>query len=236
MDRPRREVQRRRIYEDIVEYLLEDIRNGVYPVGAELPSERSLMDEFQVGRPAVRESLNKLERMGIIETKPGVRARVCFPTVSPLLEEMTDAVRMNLQSSEGDGYFQDARRLFESALAREAAKKINEAQLSKLKGVLKAHEDVLDDVSSFADRDVEFHKIIAETSGNPIFSVLYHYMNQWLLEQRLATLTIPGQSRKALEAHRKIYEAIAAHDAERADAAMDAHLLQVREAYQNQPS
>ena len=109
MERPKREIQRRRVHEDIVEYLLDDIKSGVYKVGEELPSERDLMDEFRVGRPAIRESLLRLERMGIIETRPGVRAKICQPTVLPLLEEMSDVVKLNLQTPEGQKYFQDAR-------------------------------------------------------------------------------------------------------------------------------
>lgn len=41
---------------EVLSCLLDDIQNGVYQVGQKLPSERELMDEFGVGRPAVRDS------------------------------------------------------------------------------------------------------------------------------------------------------------------------------------
>ena len=178
MERPKREIQRRRVHEDIVEYLLDDIKSGVYKVGEELPSERDLMDEFRVGRPAIRESLLRLERMGIIETRPGVRAKICQPTVSPLLEEMSDVVKLNLQTPEGQKYFQDARCFFESALARNAAKRIDDKRLGKLKELLDAKRALLDDVDAFAELDMRFHEIIAEVSGNPIFIIVYRNLSK----------------------------------------------------------
>ena len=233
MDRPRREVQRRRVHEEIVEYLLEDIKNGVYTMGEELPSERSLMEEFQVGRPAIRESLLKLERMGFIETRPGVRAKVCEPTVSPLLKDMTDVVQINLQNPLWLTYFQEARCLFESALARAAAEKFDEERIKQLKNALESNKTHLDDISAFANADVAFHKIIADATENPIFSILYHHLNKWLLEQRRTTLAVPGQALKALNAHKKIYEALAAHNADMAGQAMQEHLLQIQSVYQS---
>jgi GntR family transcriptional repressor for pyruvate dehydrogenase complex len=82
---PRREIQRRKLYEDVADMLLEDIRNGVYEVGQKLRSEHALMEEFGVGRPAVREALAKLARMGVIEIRPGMRARICPVKITPLL-------------------------------------------------------------------------------------------------------------------------------------------------------
>ena len=69
----RRSIQRPRVHVEVLSCLLEDIQSGVYQVGQKLPSERELMDEFGVGRPAVREALSALARMGLIEVSPGMR-------------------------------------------------------------------------------------------------------------------------------------------------------------------
>jgi GntR family transcriptional repressor for pyruvate dehydrogenase complex len=232
INRSRREIQRRRVHDDIVEYLLEDIKNGVYNVGSELPSERDLMEEFQVGRSSIRESLLKLERMGILELRPGVRAKICEPSVSPLLNEMANVVRLNLQNPEGQKYFLDARCFFESALARRAATTISEHQLNQLKELIEAKTLILDDVERFAELDMQFHLTIAEASGNPLFVVIFQHLNKWLLEQRLITLANSGQSVNALEAHKRIYDALAAHDPDLAGTMMIEHLTQIQEVYQ----
>jgi GntR family transcriptional repressor for pyruvate dehydrogenase complex len=229
----RRKIQRKRIHEDIVVNLLDDVKNGVYKIGDELPSERDLMDEFQVGRPAIRESLLKLERMGIIETSPGVRARIRKPSVRPLLDEMGDVVKLNLMTEEGQKHFQDARCFFESSLARNAAKAIDDTCLDRLKELLDSEAGLIDDIVAFAETDLEFHEIIADVSGNPIFTVLYRSITNWLLDQRLVTLEAEGQPARALEAHVRIYRALLSHDPDLAEAAMADHLTQIQALHQS---
>jgi DNA-binding FadR family transcriptional regulator len=146
---------------------------------------------------------------------------------------MGESVKINLRTLEWQKHFQEARCLFESALARDSAEKIDKETLVKLKGALDANAAQLNDILAFSDMDMKFHKIIAEASGNPIFSILYHHMSKWLLKQRLTTLTVPGQPAKALEAHKRIYEALLAHDADEAGAAMNDHLNQIQAVYQS---
>jgi GntR family transcriptional repressor for pyruvate dehydrogenase complex len=234
MTRPRREIQRRRVHEDIVEYLLSDIKSGVYRVGEELPSERDLMEEFQVGRPAIRESLLKLERMGVIEMRPGVRTRVCTPSVSLLLEEMGSVVGLNLQTPEGCKMYQDARSFFENALARIAARDIDGERLSRLQALLEKQKALGGERSAeFSEVDIDFHEVIAAVCDNPLVMALFHNMSKWLLEQRRITLAHPGQAERAYEAHKLIYDAIAAHDQEAAEKAMNDHLKQVEKLYRS---
>ena len=62
--RPAAPIVRRKLGQEVQERLLSDIRAGIYPVGTLLPSERELMVQLGVGRPAVREGLQALERTG----------------------------------------------------------------------------------------------------------------------------------------------------------------------------
>ncbi|MCD8139537.1 MAG: FCD domain-containing protein [Planctomycetaceae bacterium] len=205
----------------------------MYKIGEELPSERDLMDEFQVGRPAIRESLLKLERMGVIETRPGVRARVCEPSVSPLLEEMGNVVDLDLQTREGLKTYQCARSFFENALVRIAAQNIDDQQLEKLRSLLDRQKALGDRLAELTEVDVEFHEVIAAVCGNKLVIALFHNMGKWLVEQRKTTLARPGQPKRAYEAHKRIYDALVAHDPQQAEKAMTEHLQQVEEIYRS---
>ena len=46
------------------------------------------MEEYGVGRPAVREALQSLERSGIVEIAHGERARVVVPTAERLVAQV----------------------------------------------------------------------------------------------------------------------------------------------------
>ncbi len=55
----------------VFEAMLERIRSGQWPVGALVPGERVLVEQFGVSRIALREALSMLRAMGVIETNHG---------------------------------------------------------------------------------------------------------------------------------------------------------------------
>lgn len=226
-----REVQHRKIHEGVADYLIEDIRNGTYAMGEELPSERALMAEFGVGRPAVRESLAKLARMGLIEVRPGMRAKVRPATVAPLLKEMDAAVKMSLATDQGQRHMQDLRLIFESAIARNVAPLVTEQQLAALRGIHEAMRTAVGSVEPFAELDVAFHRAIGDISGNPLVAAAYDAFCAWLLDQRLANLRRPGRMEKTLAAHGKILEALERKDREAAEKAVLDHLSDVNSVF-----
>ena len=230
----RREVQRRRLHDDVARHLLDDIRRARYSVGEELPSERDLMEEFGVGRPAVREAMSKLQRMGLIDIRAGSRARVCKPSASSLLEEMGGLVQVMLASPETRRDLQWLRGLFEAALTRFAARVITNAALSELEVNLSQQRDAVADISRFAKLDMHFHRLIATTAGKDLVLDLHQALFGWLLDQRMVTLRTEGQSLVALKAHETIFEALSHRDPDQAEIAMARHLQQIKELYQHQ--
>lgn len=230
----RREVHRRRLHDDVARHLLEDIRRGRYTVGEGLPSERDLMEEFGVGRPAVREAMSKLQRMGLIDIRAGSRARVCKPSASSLLEEMGGLVQVMLTSSETRRDLQWLRGLFEAALARFAARVITDEALGQLEASLVQQREAVADIPRFAKLDLHFHRLIATTVGRELVLDLHQALSGWLLDQRMVTLRTEGQSLVALRAHEAIFEALHHRDADQAEIAMARHLQQIQELYQTQ--
>ena len=73
-------VRRRKLYEEVADQLERMIHDGEYAPRDQLPSERELMRQFGVGRPAIREALFHLRKMGLVEIRSGERARVTQPT------------------------------------------------------------------------------------------------------------------------------------------------------------
>src|ERR1051325_7943592 len=65
----------------IADELLSQIIRGVLPEGASLPSEASLMEQFGVSRPTLREAFRVLEAESLITVRRGAHggARVSAP-------------------------------------------------------------------------------------------------------------------------------------------------------------
>jgi GntR family transcriptional repressor for pyruvate dehydrogenase complex len=103
-------VRRRRLYEDVAIGIENLIREGHVGPGDPLPSERDLMKRFGVGRPAVREALFALSKMGLIAVRNGERARVIQPTAEVVVDSLAGAARHLLAAPGGIRSFQEARR------------------------------------------------------------------------------------------------------------------------------
>ena len=114
-------IKRRKIHEDVAEQIENQIIDGSLKEGSFLPSERELMGFFNVGRPAVREAILLLQRNGFILVGSSGRPMVCKPSASNVIDQLSSAAKFLLSFEEGERSFQDARRLFESAIAKNAA-------------------------------------------------------------------------------------------------------------------
>jgi DNA-binding FadR family transcriptional regulator len=224
-------IQRRKLHEEVAARLEADIHAGRYAEGDQLPSERELTERYGVGRPAVREALLSLEKMGLVAIKAGERARVTAPRAEVLFGQVAGAARRLLATPDGVRHFQEARLLFETALARFAARHASAADVAALERALGANQAALGDLAEFQRTDVAFHYVLAELPANPIFAALHQAMVEWLTEQRATTLRQPGADREAFEHHKRIFEAIRGHNADAAERAMSLHLEQVASLY-----
>jgi GntR family transcriptional regulator, sialic acid-inducible nan operon repressor len=225
------QLRRSRLFEQVANILEQRIRDRELGAGAELPSERQLMAEFGVGRPAVREALFHLQRAGLVELRAGSRARVTAPNAEFVMSSLSSSAKYLLSDDNGVRHFQDARALFETGLARDAARNATSKDIRHLSDALDANYKSIGDIRGFEGSDIAFHYAIATIPNNPIYVVLHRAIIDWLVDQRRVTLSYPGQNRVAFDAHVSIFEAIKAHDPELADARMRSHLEQVAKLY-----
>lgn len=224
-------LKRSRLFEQIADALEQRIRRQELPAGAEIASERDLMKEFGVGRTAVREALFHLQRMGLVELRPGAKARVSAPSPNAVMSSLAGSARYLLSEPDGMRHFQEARVLFETGLARDAARLAAADDIALLREALDANRDAIGDMRRFEETDVAFHFAIARIPANPIYTSLHAAIIEWLVDQRRVSLSYPGQNRIAYQAHAAIFEAVAAADPDMASLRMREHLAQVADLY-----
>ena len=220
-------IQRRKLYQEVSERLLDRIRGGEFPVGEQLPSERELMQTYGVGRPAVREALMALQRMGLIVITHGDRARVNKVSADTAIRQVGEIARYLLDTSPGTlGHLKEARLFFEVGMVCMAAENATDQDIEHLRQTLDEHRAALDvgDVARFLRTDVAFHRAIAAVSGNPIFQAVSASMLEWLERYHLHVLQAPGAERFAFKEHARVFECIARRDPEAAAKAMTEHL------------
>ena len=224
-------IRKRKLYEDIVERLETSMLDGSLAPGEQLPSERDLMKTFQVGRSAIREALFALNRMGLISLQNGERAIVTMPTASTLLDGLSPSIRHMLQGPDGVRHFQNARNLFEVALARHAAEHATADDIAQLSAALELNKEAIGNADAFVETDVGFHHVLAHIARNPVFTFLHSAIAAWLKEQRSISVRQPTSMERAYRAHTRIYTAVAQHDVDRAEWAVREHLEEVGHFY-----
>ncbi len=224
-------MRRPKLYEVIVERVETMIANAELSPGETLPSERGICAQFGVGRTVVREAFVALQRRGMIVISSGERARVALPTPDRIVSEMTGVVRLLLTEPRNLEHFQDLRSMFETSLAREAARTATDDDIARLAAALSANRDSIDDPAKFAATDVAFHDVIAGISRNPLASAINTALGNWLHDQRIIGLRAPGAARSAYDYHAAIHDAIARKDPIAAEMAMADHLQNVKTFY-----
>ena len=226
-----RNVKRRKIHEDVANQIEDAIISGALAEGDNLPSERDLMESFGVGRPAVREALLLLERTGLVQLTTGGRARIIRPTVTVLVNQLAGTAKHFLATPGGEESFQDARRLFEAAIARNAAEIATDSDITQLSAALESNRATLDDMAAFERTDVAFHFALASIGDNPVFAALHGGIAGWLSMQRHISLRVVGAAERAFKSHEAIFNAVANHKPGAAWDAMDDHLRDVMQLY-----
>jgi GntR family transcriptional regulator, sialic acid-inducible nan operon repressor len=225
-------IPRRKLYQEVYERLMERIRTGEIPPGAQLPSERDLMEMYGVGRPAIREALQALERAGIVEIIHGERARVVVPTAERLISQVAGGAMHLLRTQPGMlEHLKSARMFLESGLASVAAGCATEEDVARLRLKISQQRAAMVDLEAFLERDMEFHREIAKITGNPIFPAIVESMFRWASEYYRPMVRAPGAEELTLAEHERITDAIAAGDATAAAEAMRAHLGRANELY-----
>lgn len=211
----------RKLYETIVDQIQGMIISGELRPGERLPSERELADAFGVGRPTVREATKVLESKGLVEMRHGAGVFVSPAIQDALLDSLNLLVQYNQCTPE---MIYEVRRVQEVAMAGLAATRADEDDLAAMRAALDDMEAKLDDIESYNKADLAFHRAVAEATHNQMFIILADF----LLKGTAFVIRLVTQSRndtaRGLSEHLRIFDAIAAGDADGARRAMQDHL------------
>lgn len=183
-----------RQFHRIVEHVEDGIAAGDLSPGDRLPSERELVQQFNIGRASVREALRVLENMGFVKSHPRDPRG---PLIQPLT---TEPVRRSLSVLTSGGVVSFAelvqfRMVADASANLLAAANRTEADLEAIEQNIETMRSCFqdlptsghspgDDVVADGDRgeleqvyaqfsraDLEFHELIARAGGNRLVQI-----------------------------------------------------------------
>lgn len=94
---------------------------------------------------------------------------------------------------------------------------------------LEINSQSLDDNALFIRSDVEFHRVLAEIPGNPIFMAIHVALLDWLIAARpsVPDRELHEHNNVSYQQHIVIVDAIRQRDPDKADRALQTHLNSV---------
>jgi GntR family uxuAB operon transcriptional repressor len=213
--------QEPRLYRLVAGRLQDLIREKKIGPGERLPSERDLATKLSVSRASLREALISLELSGHVEVRGGSGVYVSEKPAAPAAVPEI-----------GPGPFEvlSARRLIEPEIAGVAARVANDSAIDAILRAATEMERLHDVELNHEMADRAFHLSIARATGNSAMVGLIEYLwdQRGRLWHRMEEHFQTEELRKnTLTDHRRVLQAIVAHEPASARRAMRDHLERV---------
>lgn len=197
-------------------YILEnDLRSG-----KKIPSEPVLAEMMNVGRGTIREAVKILASRNILSVRHGSGTFIAENIgmfEDPLgFAFIKDRIKLTRDLLE-------IRMIIEPSIAALAAKNATDENIKELKTICLEIEELLLADKNYIEKDILFHKKIAESSKNLVIPNLFPIISQAV--DLFTKRTSRKLTTETIETHRAILEAIQNHDSMGAHDAMYLHLV-----------
>jgi GntR family transcriptional repressor for pyruvate dehydrogenase complex len=214
-------VKKESISEQVFEQMKSQISSGAWKTGEKLPSETELAGIFHVSRVTIRNALQRLNTMGLIETRFGEGSFVRESDIGQQVKTvLLPSVYLQPHNVEEILQFRCA---IEVETAGLAAVHASDDDVHRLKDILKKQLSLKDNVTAFAECDLDFHHAIALSTGNSLIIATYEILRDILKSAMVKTVRSLGPE-VGLPYHKKLIEAIENHDEHLAIVTMKEHM------------
>ena len=219
--KPLKPIKKESVGSQVFRQLRDQVLRRAWPPGTKLPSEHELSRTMDVSRVSIREGIQRLVSLGILETRHGegtfvseLKAETYFNALIPLLAlDETDIFHVL-----------EYRLILEKGSAALAAQRATEQDIADLEAGYERMVQHQGNVAEFARADLEFHLILAKATGNSVMVKVNNVLRSVLgisMENIVSTLGM----KDGLHYHRLLIDAVRAHDRERAEKLMEQHVL-----------
>lgn len=206
------------------------IVGGDYPEGTILPTDAELLQRFSVSRTVLREALKTLAAKGMIEARARIGTRVLPRGRWNLFD--ADVLAWHFETGPDVAFLQSLAEIRIGVEVESAALAALRRSDAEAEAMIACADRLADarTAAEFARTDLEFHRAVAEASGNPFMASISALVEVALTATFTISSAVEDDEAMAatVRAHRRIADAIKARDPDEARLAMQAV---IREGY-----
>lgn len=211
--------------EKTIRQLLVWLKDGTFKPGSKLPSQNELVEQLGISRTGVREALQVMSALNLIQIRPGSG---CF--VSKVATEYivhADVLAILLEK-EPILEVIEVRKILEAGTAALAAERASEPDFWLIEDALSLIAKAIDRGESVARLTPEVHIAIAKATHNPVLAKLVTSFTGLMAKAgELVEATVDdlaGFKQHELLAHRELYRVVREGDPKKASRAMVEHI------------
>jgi len=191
---------------------------GTYEPGSLIDDEAALAERYQVSRVVVRDAVKILVGKGLLDVRRGIGTRVRPRDQWVMLDD--DVLAWHLSAPPNPDFLSqlmDIRLAFEPKAARWAAERATEEDIAEIEQACVRMEAEKGSVENFIIADALFHRSVLRAAHNEFLTAMEGVIYSALLVSIRITNQDPRDNESSVPFHREVYEAIAAHDGDRAE-------------------
>ncbi len=203
-------LKRKSLAEDLAEDLKHKIKSGAIKVGDKIPAEPDLMNEYQVGRSTVRESIKILQHAGFINVRQGLGTVVISQTGNLALDETISA------SNFAEAFA--VRHAIEKLIVEKATENRTDEDLIIISEYLEVRNQTAKEgkILECITADINFHTAIAMSTKNAILIELYKSLSKHIAKFFIDDYTDTSIPLRTQQLHKDLFLHIKNQDSNKA--------------------
>ena len=217
-------VQKVNAVEQVYKQMQTLLIDGVWKNGEKLPSENELCENFGVSRVTIRQAMQKLKALGLIETRTGSGSFVRTVDLDDSLQALVPIMYIGKTTDKQVFQF---REMIDSESVRIAAGSADRADFDKLEMILQEMQKAADENNKelFSEKDLDFHMYIVGITDNPLIIKTNQILRN-VLSESMKSVIEKMKYAPGLNYHARILAAMKNHDSQQAEALMREHIQQ----------
>lgn len=223
-----KKVVRQSIGEQVFEQLKEQILKNEWKRGQKIPSENELAALFGVSRITVRQALQKLTSLGLIETKLGEGSFIRDSAPGISMNPLIPVAYLNENSLQE---ILEYRKVLEGNVAELATMKASAGDVAQLEEAYSNMEQVKDDLEKFSIADLSFHLLLANITKNTLIIQTFHIIND-VLSRAFSQIVSKRGNSAGIYYHKLVLEAVKSRNSAEAKRVMDEHMQDLYNTFQ----
>ena len=199
-------LDKKRYFEQIAQLIREKILRENLEEGFKFPTEQQLARDLNVSRSVLREALRILDVMGYVDIRKGPQGGIFVTNLyyKPICESLKHLTTNGHISID---HLFDVRLQIEPFAAAQAVQHAKKTDLKRVSTLIEDAALHMDDVAYLKSKDMEFHLLLADISGNPVLSILMRSVIEILREIAHGFLDLSFE-KELFQIHRNIFRTI----------------------------